>query len=243
MGIFSGEAGKEIALALNDAFHAFSEEGEWERFKKSCSALDEDSIRLVTLALENKPLEKSDVEKYLKSNENKTKLALAIVNLYRELEKTKSKGLIKLFMYLVSDSDVAEYLNDTCLGFWEEPLVKNKLLTSEDLKMIWNVASHRYEQAWGTPVRDIAKHKNCPASLLRTLYDFDDEEPLRKNIAQNQNIDEELCLKFTNSRRKKERIAIAKSKFIPLELLELLSKDKDSDVKFFANKNLSKQKK
>ena len=142
---------------------------------------------------------------------------------------------------LVKDSSVSSYFDENYFGAWEWPFFKNKNLQPNDIEMLWNICSHNYPIAYGTPARDVAKHKNTPITVLKILYELDNEEPLRKAIALHTNLDEELTMKFLNSNIKSERLALAKSKYVDLKVLKQLSNDNDEDVQFWALENIKKR--
>ena len=232
---------KEDALVAGAMFHIFSEKGEEQMFNSDLNKLSQESRDFIKKVM-NESLDESEVDEFLSKSSEKGEIAETILNLTTLLEKTKNQILLFTCMYLVEFEEVRSHIKKNCIGHWEEPLVINRSIKGEQLLRMWELCSYRYRQTYGTSVRKYGKNKNAPTELLNILFDFDNDEPLRRSIAFNPQLDRDLSLKFMNSKRKAERIALAQSKYADEDLIEKLTHDKYEDIRMYAQENLVNRK-
>lgn len=243
--IFEGMSAAEVESAFNaldDALdNYFSEHGERRRFMEACRKLSYGDIgiiqRLMTEA--NAGL---DYQHLAQMIENPLRVADAILMLENELERTKNTNFLLFLLALVKRDKVTTVLNKARFLRWEYSLLRNKNLPPEFIEHIWNNNKNdRYKtDLYYENAKDIAKHKNCPLSVLKELYSVDDLW-VRNAIAYHCNIDEVLTDLFLNSSRMAERERIAKSKYVSKEALLSLMCDKYEKVSQEAKKQFGKR--
>ena len=216
-----------------------SKKNENNKFKNACERLNNVEIKLLGRVFQE-TIEEDDLSELLeKGSLNKQMMAHALHYLYTQFTKTNNQLLLRLAIDVSSDPNNLEALRDTHI-FWEEAMLKNKNLTSNHIQLLWDILKLSYidfkKDAWGSPVRDYAKLRNCPCNVLIDLLEYDDNV-VRKNVAYHNNSTDVIHKFFLQSKRKSERMLLAGSRSSSQQILLYLMKDKLKDIKSVAREN------
>ena len=245
MDVFKGMTIAEVEdmiTSLDEAFDDyFSSHGQRRRFMEACRHLSNHDMGITQTAMDDMGKD-SDPDKLANEIEDPARAADALFMLEDDLAETKDTQFLLFLLALLQRDKVAKKLDRTRALDWEYPLLENKKTPPEFIQFLWdhNKKGRYSEDEWYDKPRCVAKHPNCPLSVLRELAKHDDTA-VRLAVARHRNIDEPLINLFLNSTRLPEREQIAKSRYAPAEALLSLMRDKHQRVKQIAGKQFAKR--
>jgi len=230
----------EFMIEFENFFDSFGEEGQKEDFLKACQSLSIEETQLLDAVLQKTISSERLTEKLEGESLDKGKMACALYFLESKLSKTKDKLLLLLAVDLCNSPEANRQLKEVHPAFWEFELLKNKLLSTQQIQVLWDVLKSDYEglkkDAWGSPVRCFAKLPCCPKKVLFELLEFNDKV-IRQDVAYHKNSTDKIYKFFLTSKRKTERMLMADKKNSSKQVLLFLMKDKLKDIKSVARKN------
>jgi hypothetical protein len=245
MDVFKGMSAAEIEGmfdSLDDAFDEhFGGPGQRRRFMEACQHLSNHDMAIMQTAMSGSG-DADDFAGMATEIENPARAADALLMLEDDLTETKDTNFLLFLLALLRRDNVGKKMNRSRILDWEYPLLENRKTPPEFIQFIWDHNKNgRYSDVeWYQSPRSVAKHPNCPLSVLKELVKSDDA-PLRLAVARHRNIDDALTNQFLNSTRLPEREQIAKSRYVTAEALLSMMRDKHQRVRQIAGKQFAKR--
>jgi hypothetical protein len=220
----------------------FGEQAERRRFIKRSRKLSANDQHLI-YSLLTKSIKSDEMQARYQSMDDPVRVGHTLLLLETELQKTKNLVLLEFIAVLLEQPGFIHTMDRLRYPLWEmNSLLENRILPEECIRAIW---SHRKDEflamdEYNLPTRLLVRARNCPGDILEETLVIKDPS-VRGAIAKHRNLNDSILHFYLNSPRKPERLELARSRFVPPEILLSLMRDKHDSVIKYAKINFNKR--